>query len=197
MEKRKFEIIDPFYLIYAYSNGFFPMADSRDGPIHWYSPDPRAVFFIKDIKIPRTVRQLMRRKVFEIRFDYSFERTILECAKREDTWISDTIINSYINLHHLGYAHSVEAYQNEEFAGGLYGVALGAIFFGESMVSKVSNSSKVAFFHLVEHLRNRNFILIDSQFINPHTARLGAIEIPRETYLQILKSAIEMKDVHF
>lgn len=197
MEPKKFEIIDPYYLLYAYSNGFFPMADSRNGPIHWYSPDPRAVFFIKDIKIPRTVRQLIRRKVFEIRFDYSFERTILECANRKDTWLSDTIIHSYINLHHLDYAHSVEAYQNDEFVGGLYGVALGGIFFGESMISKVSNASKVAFFHLVEHLKNRNFILIDSQFINSHTASLGAVEIPREIYIRILKSAIAMKDIHF
>lgn len=197
MQESKLEIIDPDFLLYAYSNGFFPMADSRTGPIHWYSPDPRAVFIISEIKPPRTVRQLIRRKTFEIRFDFDFQKTISECANREDTWISDTIINSYINLHYLGYAHSVEAYQNQELVGGLYGIALGGIFFGESMFSKVSNASKVAFYYLIEHLRNRNFILIDSQFINPHTQSLGAIEIPRDTYLKILKVALEMKDVHF
>lgn len=197
MHNKRFEIIDPDFLLYAYSTGYFPMADSRTGPIHWYSPDPRAVFILNEIKPHRTVRQLIRRKVFDIRFDYDFKKTILECANREDTWISDLIINSYINLHYCGYAHSVEAYQDDNLVGGLYGVALGGIFFGESMFSRVSNASKVAFYYLVEHLKNRNFILIDSQFINSHTANLGAIEIPRDTYLKILKVAVEMKEVSF
>lgn len=119
------------------------------------------------------------------------------CANRPDTWINDVLINSYINLHHLGYAHSVETFKDGLLVGGLYGVAIGAAFFGESMFSLVSNASKVAFYHLIEHLKARNFILLDSQFINEHTKMLGAIEIPRYQYIKILKHAVKQKDVTF
>ncbi len=197
MRKNGIEIIEANVLISAYSSGFFPMADSPNGPIHWFSPDPRAIISIHTIKPPRSVRQLIKKGIFEIRKDSNFEQVIMLCANRPDTWINDTIINSYINLHSLGYAHSVETYQDGALVGGLYGVVIGAAFFGESMFSIVSNASKVAFYHLVEHLKGREFLLLDSQFINPHTQMLGAIEISRSQYLKILKIAIEKNNVSF
>ncbi len=197
MQKKESEIIEADVLLAAYSNGFFPMADSATGPVHWYSPDPRAIIPIYSVKPPHSVRQLLKKGVFEIRKDYNFEQVIMQCARRPDTWINNTIVNSYINLYRLGYAHSVETYQDGKLVGGLYGVAIGAAFFGESMFSLVSNASKVAFYHLVEHLKENGFVLLDSQFINPHTRMLGAIEIPRLQYLKILKIALEKKDVSF
>jgi leucyl/phenylalanyl-tRNA--protein transferase len=197
MEKKEIEIIDANILIAAYSNGFFPMADSVTGAIHWYSPDPRAIIPIYSVKPPHSMRQLLKKGVFEIRKDNNFEQVIMQCAKRPETWINDTIVNSYINLYRLGYAHSVETYQDGSLVGGLYGVTIGAAFFGESMFSVVSNASKVAFYHLVEHLKDRGFVLLDSQFINPHTKLLGAIEISRSQYLKILKIALEKKEVNF
>lgn len=197
MQKKEVEIIEANVLIAAYSNGFFPMADSATGPIHWYSPDPRAIIPIYSVKHSHSVRQLLKKGTFEIRKDQNFEHVIMQCANRPETWINNTIVNSYINLHRLGYAHSIEAYQDGTLVGGLYGVTIGAAFFGESMFSLVSNASKVAFYHLVEHLKGKGFVLLDSQFINPHTRMLGAIEIPRSQYLKILKIAIEKVDINF
>lgn len=197
MEKKEIEIIEANVLIVAYSNGFFPMADSATGHIHWYSPDPRAIIPIYSVKPSHSVRQLLKRGAFEIRRDHNFEQVIMQCARRPETWINDTIVNSYINLHRLGYAHSVEAYQDGKLVGGLYGVTINAAFFGESMFSLVSNASKVAFYHLVEHLKYKGFVLLDSQFINPHTKMLGAIEISRSQYLKILKIAIEKAGTNF
>lgn len=197
MRRKEIEIIEANVLILAYSNGFFPMANSTNGHIHWYSPDPRAIIPIDSVKPPHSVRQLLKKGVFEIRKDHNFEQVVMQCADRPYSWINDTIINSYINLHRLGYAHSVETYQNGILVGGLYGVTIGAAFFGESMFSVVSNASKVAFYHLVEHLNEKGFVLLDSQFINPHTKMLGAIEIPRTQYLKILKIALEKKNVGF
>ncbi len=190
-------IIPPDLLIAAYSNGFFPMADGADGEIHWYSPDPRAIFPIYQIKPSHSMRKLLKKNIFEVKFDTAFDEVIRQCANREETWISHTMIVSYSLLHKLGYAHSVETYLDCELVGGLYGVSIGRAFFGESMFSKVSNASKVAFYHLVEHLKSKGFILLDSQFINKHTRSLGAIEIPRSQYLRILKTAISKQEIDF
>lgn len=194
---KNLRIIEPQLLIDAYCSGFFPMADPETGRIHWYSPDPRAIFPIYSIKPSHSMRQILKKNIFKTKIDTNFEKVILECANRPDSWINDIIINSYINLFKLGYAHSVETYLDDELVGGLYGVSINSAFFGESMFSKVSNASKVAFYHLIEHLKQKNFILLDSQFINPHTKMLGAIEIPRSQYLKILKFAISQYSINF
>mgnify|MGYP001125021502 CR=1 FL=1 len=197
MDRRNPELIDPQLLLDAYRSGFFPMADPETGKIHWFSPDPRAIFPIYSLKPSHSTRQILKKNIFEVRFDTNFEKVILECANRPDSWINEVIINSYINLYRLGFAHSVEAYIDGKLVGGLYGVSICAAFFGESMFSKVSNASKVAFYHLIEHLKSKNFVLLDSQFINPHTQMLGAIEIPRSQYLKILKFAISQHLISF
>lgn len=183
--------LNPEVLLSAYSQGWFPMAESKNGDIYWHSPDPRAIIPLYEIKTPKSVRQILNRKEFEFTFNKSFADVIRACADRDDTWISNDIIRSYTILNELGYAHSVEAWQNGELVGGLYGVAIARAFFGESMFNTVSNASKAAFYMLVKTLKEKNFMLLDTQYINRHTQNLGAIEIPKETYLRILKKAIE------
>ncbi|MGB9771049.1 MAG: leucyl/phenylalanyl-tRNA--protein transferase [Candidatus Kapaibacteriota bacterium] len=197
MEHKESKIISPQLLLEAYQNGFFPMADPDSGEIEWFFPFVRAIFPIYSITPSHSMRRILKKNIFEVRINTSFEKVIMACANRPDTWINDVIINSYINLHKLGYAHSFETFKDGKLVGGLYGVSIGAAFFGESMFSLVSNASKVAFYHLVEHLKAKNFVLLDSQFINEHTKMLGAIEIPRNQYLKILKYAISRTDVSF
>ncbi len=179
-------------LLAAYSQGYFPMAESRDGDIYWHSPDPRAIFNIYEIEPPRSIRQIIRKGNFIITENRQFPEVIKACSVREDTWISDEIIESYINLHNEGYAQSVETWFNGELAGGLYGVTIGGAFFGESMFSLVSNASKIAFYYLVEKLRRLGFVLLDTQYLNEHTQLLGAVEIPKALYLKILKEAVNL-----
>ncbi|MFA6570063.1 MAG: leucyl/phenylalanyl-tRNA--protein transferase, partial [Bacteroidota bacterium] len=145
-------------LLDAYMNAYFPMAEPSDGKLYWYKPEMRAIFKLESIKTPRSVRKLINSGYFEIQVDKNFEQVIRSCSNRADTWISQEIIESYINLYRLGWAHSVETYFNGELAGGLYGVAIGGAFFGESMFYKVSNASKVAFYALTERLRSRGYI---------------------------------------
>ncbi len=185
------EIIEAHQLLAAYASGYFPMADHRDGTIRWFSPDPRAVIPLQSFRVTRSLRRTLAGKAFEIRLNTSFERVIRLCGAREDTWISETIVQSYLRLHTLGYAHSVEAWKDRELAGGLYGVALGAAFFGESMFTRTRDASKVALVHLVERLRARKFVLLDTQFLTPHLARFGAVEISRDLYLKGLAAALE------
>jgi len=185
--------LTPQLVLYGYSVGVFPMADA-DGSIGWYSPDPRCVFEYERFHVPRTVRQLIRRGVFEVRVDTAFDEVIRACAARaEGTWISPEIIAVYCELHRLGFAHSVECWQERELAGGLYGVALGAAFFGESMFHRVSNASKVALVALIERLKERRFELIDTQWSTPHLEIFGAVEIPRREYLRRLKHALTLE----
>ena len=183
-------IIQPDLLLAAYAAGYFPMADSRNGPIHWYSPDPRAIIPIDTLRISRSLRQTLTKKLFEIRVNTAFEEVMRACAEREETWISEDIIQSYVNLHHMGFAHSVESWQEGKLVGGLYGVSLGAAFFGESMFSLKRDASKVALVALVKQLRKQNFELLDTQFITPHLTQFGTTEISREEYLSLLKQAI-------
>jgi leucyl/phenylalanyl-tRNA--protein transferase len=192
----KHEKITPEMVLYAYSIGVFPMADP-DGQIHWYSPDPRAVFDLDRVRVPRTLRQTIRRCVFEVRVNTAFTRVIDACGKRpEGTWISPQIRRLYTSLHHMGFAHSVEAWRGGRLAGGLYGVALGGAFFGESMFHRVTDASKVALVALVERLGRRGFVLLDTQWLTPHLERFGAHEIPREEYLRRLKDALD-RDCRF
>ncbi|QRR02236.1 leucyl/phenylalanyl-tRNA--protein transferase [Dyadobacter sandarakinus] len=183
-------------LIYGYINGIFPMAES-DGSIYWYSPDPRAVIPIDTYKPPRSLRPVINRHHFEIRVDTDFEGVMRGCslprAKENGTWISETIISSYTALHQLGYAHSIEAYRENRLVGGLYGVAINGVFFGESMFTIESNASKVAFHYLMLMLRLNRFVLLDTQFINDNVLRYGAIEIPRLDYLTQLHKGLKMK----
>ncbi len=185
--------LTPELLLTAYSQGVFPMARD-DGRIDWYSPDPRAILPLDGLHVSRSLARLLRSGRYEVRFDTAFPDVILACAApgpgREETWISDEIIEAYIWLHELGFAHSVETWQDGELIGGLYGVALRGLFAGESMFSRRPNASKVALYHLVGRLRQRGFRLLDVQFTTPHLARLGAVEIGRERYLALLRVAM-------
>jgi leucyl/phenylalanyl-tRNA---protein transferase len=190
---RRPEIIEPEFLLAGYSAGYFPMADSRDGQVHWYSPLRRGVIPLDTFRISRSLGQTLRKGIFDVRLNTSFEEVIRACAERKDTWISEEIVRSYLRLHELGYAHSVEAWKEGMLAGGLYGVALGAAFFGESMFSREREASKVALVHLVERMRRTQFELLDTQFVTPHLAHFGAVEISRNDYLVLLRRAVRKK----
>lgn len=166
------------------------MADENTEEIFWHSPDPRAIFPINKIKKPKSLLKSSRKKGFQYSVNADFEFVIRACADREDTWISEDIINIYKDLHENGHAHSVETWMNDEIVGGLYGLAIGGAFFGESMFNTESDAAKASFYYLVEHLKMRGFILLDSQYINPFTEQLGAIEISRENYLSLLKESL-------
>lgn len=178
-------------LLAAYASGWFPMADET-GELSWYSPDPRGIIPLESFHVPARLRRVVRQGTFRVVVDAAFEDVIRACALAErepneaGTWISEEIIESYCHLHALGYAHSVEAWKGDELAGGLYGVALGGAFFGESMFHRVTDASKVALVSLVERLRSRGFTLLDTQWVTPHLRRFGAIEIPRDEYLRRL-----------
>jgi len=166
------------------------MAESRNGEIRWYSPDPRAIIPLDTFKVSRSLRQTLKKNLFLIRWNTSFEEVMRSCAERDDTWISEEIIKGYLELHRLGFAHSVESWKGGILSGGLYGVALGGAFFGESMFSRERDASKVALVHLVERLRENGFELLDTQFITPHLATFGTVEISRREYLILLKKAV-------
>lgn len=188
--------LTPDDLIYGYINGIFPMADS-DGTLYWYSPDPRAIIPIDTYKPPKSLRPVLNKNYFEIRFNHNFEGVMRGCAvarsDSDDTWISEEIIDAYTGLNGMGLAHSVEAYLDNELVGGLYGVSIGAAFFGESMFYTQPNASKVAFHYLIQTLRQQGFELLDTQFINDNVKRFGAIEIPKFQYLNLLRQATVKK----
>ncbi len=189
-DRKKKEQLDVEFLLLAYRHGYFPMADSRTGMISWYAPDPRAIIPLDAFKMSRSLGQIIGKGFFETRIDTAFEQVIRFCAEREETWISDEIVTTYTELHTQGYAHCVESWHKGALVGGLYGVAIGGAFFGESMFSRMPNASKVGLVHLVERLRRRGFRLLDTQFMNDHVRQFGAIEIPRATYLSILANAL-------
>ena len=188
-------------LLAAYMSGWFPMADDR-GELSWYSPDPRGIIPLDRFHVPARLARVVRRGVFEIRVDTAFEAVVRACAEAErepedtGTWISEEIVESYCALHDLGHAHSVEAWQDGRLAGGLYGVALGGAFFGESMFHRVTDASKVALAALVERLRARGFALLDTQWVTPHLLQFGATEIARDQYLRLLDASLR-REVSF
>jgi leucyl/phenylalanyl-tRNA---protein transferase len=184
-------MIEPELLLQGYRLGVFPMA-MADDTIEWFSPDPRAILPLDKFHMPHALRRVVKQETFEIRIDQRFSEVIHACAKREDTWINREIIQSYERLHELGYAHSVEAWSGEKLAGGLYGVAIGGAFFGESMFHWVRDASKVALVALVERLRARKFVLLDTQWLTPHLAQFGVVEISRTHYLRLLIRAVEL-----
>ena len=182
----------------AYSKGIFPWYE--DGmPILWWSPDPRMVLFPEKMIISHSLRQSIKKQQFTVTIDHAFEKVIRNCAKtprkgEDGTWITMEMQNAYIRLHEAGYAHSAEAWIDGELVGGLYGVALGKAFFGESMFNHVTNASKVALFHLVEKLSNWNFEIIDAQVYTNHLESLGGEMIPRSQYIHILEKALLIED---
>lgn len=190
---------DAELLLRAYARGIFPMADPRTGRISYYSPDPRAVLPLDgDFHVPRSVARVARSRVFEVRTDTAFERVIASCAQarpeRRETWLSPRLIAAYVELFARGFAHSVEAWRDGVLVGGLYGVHIGAAFFGESMFSRPEaggrDSSKLCLVTLVEWLRKGGFRLLDTQFSTPHLERFGCVEIPRDDYLDLLENAL-------
>ncbi|HAW08915.1 MAG TPA: leucyl/phenylalanyl-tRNA--protein transferase [Bacteroidetes bacterium] len=183
-------ILTPELILLAYRQGFFPMAESSDGEIYWHFPERRAIFPIYDIKVPRTIRKIQKQFIYSYDIDRNFEAVISNCANREETWINDEIIMLYTELFYMGFAHSVEVYRNNQLVGGLYGVAIGGAFFGESMFNLEPNTAKLAFYELIKILQNNKFSLLDSQYLNPFTHSLGAIEVSKEDYLQMLKNAL-------
>ena len=164
----------------------------EDDSIGWFSPDPRAIIPLDKFHVPHALRRVAGKKVFDVKIDNSFGEVIRGCAERKETWINREIIESYERLHELGYAHSVEAWSKDKLAGGLYGVAVGGAFFGESMFHRERDASKVALVALVERLRKRKFALLDTQWLTPHLEQFGAIEIPRAHYLKLLKRTVEL-----
>lgn len=189
--------LDPAALLYGYANGVFPMAESKnDANVFCVKPKMRGILPLESLHVSHSMRRFLKKNPFEIRFDCNFEAIVRACADREETWINKTIFDAYVTLFQNGCAHSVECYENGELAGGLYGVSLKSAFFGESMFSRRTNASKTALFHLVEHLKNGGFTLLDTQFLTPHLASMGGIEIPQEDYLILLRAALR-KDASF
>ena len=186
-------MLEPDLLLTAYRRGIFPMAVNARGTIGWFSPDPRAIIPLDDrFHIPHGLRRTLKKAPFEVTFDRAFPAVIRECAshRKEGTWISRQILASYSRLHKLGHAHSVEVWANGELVGGLYGVHIGAVFFGESMFHRATDASKVALVALVERLRQRSFVMLDTQWQTPHLQQFGTREIPRAEYLEILERAV-------
>ncbi|HRQ75479.1 MAG TPA: leucyl/phenylalanyl-tRNA--protein transferase [Phycisphaerales bacterium] len=192
---------DGVLLRWIYERGIFPMADAHAGRIEYYSPDPRGIIPLQPLNafhVPRNLAREVKRGRFDIRCDTAFEAVMRECAKArsEDngTWMSEALLEGYLELFHTGNAHSVEAWIGSSLVGGLYGVHIGAAFFGESMFSRPeqggTNASKVCLVHLVRWLQRQDFTLLDTQFWNPHLAQFGCIEIPRAAYLARLEAAI-------
>lgn len=168
------------------------MADIEDGAIFWYSPEVRAIFDLDKINFDKSTLKKIKKGTFSFSINKDFDFVIRSCSNRSNTWISEEIIDIYTELHNMGYAHSVEVWSEGSICGGLYGVAIGGAFFGESMFNLISDAAKAAFYFLAAHLKYQGFILLDSQYINPFTKQLGAFEIPKQEYLELLEEAIEL-----
>lgn len=185
-------VIEPTVLVQAYRQGVFPMA-LEDGEIGWFSPDPRGVLPLDHVHVPSRLARVIRSGRFEVAIDRDFEGVMRACAadRDEGTWISEEIIESYVALHRLGLAHSIETWREGRMVGGLYGVHLGGAFFGESMFHHETDASKVALMALVTRMRERGMSLLDIQWVTPHLAQFGAVEIPRAAYLARLNQVVD------
>ena len=185
--------LTPDLLLHGYASGIFPMAESRDDPdIFWVDPRMRGVLPLDRLHISRSLARAMRRSTWVVRLDTDFAGVVDGCADRADTWINAEIYALYGELHRSGFAHSVEIWEGNQLVGGVYGVTLGAAFFGESMFSRRTNASKMALAATVDHLRQTGFVLFDTQFLTPHLATLGAVEISRTAYRRQLAEALEL-----
>lgn len=193
--------VTPQLLLNAYASGVFPMSEGADDPsIFWVQPELRGILPLDKFHLPRSLRKAMRKNPFIVKVDTAFGDVMRLCAEeapdRTTTWINDTILESYQQLHQIGHAHSVECWQDEQLVGGLYGVKIGGAFFGESMFSRKTNASKVALTHLVHRLRLGGFSLLDTQFTTAHLERFGVIEVSRQNYEELLEPAINL-DANF
>jgi leucyl/phenylalanyl-tRNA---protein transferase len=188
--------LTPELLLYGYCQGIFPMAH-EDGQIYWYDPDPRAILPLETFHASRSLMRTIKRGLFHITVDEAFAAVIHACARarpgRDETWISPEVITAYSQLHELGFAHSVETWLDGRLVGGLYGVAIRGLFAGESMFSEANDASKVALVHLVDRLVKGNFQLLDVQFVTPHLAQFGALQIPRSEYQVRLAQALAVQ----
>ncbi|TAU83406.1 leucyl/phenylalanyl-tRNA--protein transferase [Rhizobium leguminosarum] len=200
--RRKSPGITPDILLRAYSIGLFPMAESADDPeIFWVEPELRGVLPFDHFHVSKSLAKTVRKKPFEIRFDHAFDQVIAACAEetsgRPSTWINRTIRSLYSTLFDMGHAHTVEAWEDDELVGGLYGVSLGSAFFGESMFSRRTDASKICLVHLVDRLRQRGFTLLDTQFTTEHLKTFGAIDVPKADYAAMLAAAMESPHLAF
>ncbi|TIX89474.1 leucyl/phenylalanyl-tRNA--protein transferase [Rhizobium sp. P44RR-XXIV] len=194
--------VTPEILLRTYSIGLFPMAESADDPeIFWVEPEVRGVLPLDGFHVSKSLAKTIRQQPFDIRFNTDFGGVILACAEqtsgRPSTWINQTIRSLYMTLHHIGHAHSVEAWEGDKLVGGLYGVSLGSAFFGESMFSRRTDASKICLVYLVERLRQRGFTLLDTQFTTEHLKTFGAIDVPKDDYSKMLEKAMESPNLSF
>jgi leucyl/phenylalanyl-tRNA---protein transferase len=190
-ERRRSKIIPASLLLEAYCTGIFPMA-TENGEIAWFSPDPRGILPLDAFHAPHGLKRVLKKNRFQIRLNTDFEAVIRACGERAETWISEEIVGSYVNLHQLGFAHSVEVWMDEKLVGGLYGVSVYGAFFGESMFHTVTDASKVALVELVNRLNERGFRLLDTQYVTSHLRTFGAVEIARPKYIRLLKQALAL-----
>jgi leucyl/phenylalanyl-tRNA--protein transferase len=184
-------MLDPVQLLCAYCEGVFPMGED-DGTVSWYRPQMRGILPVAEFHVPRRFLQSLRHSPFEVRWNTAFGDVMRGCADRAETWITDAILDSYQELHRLGFAHSAEVWREGRLMGGVYGVAIGGAFFGESMFSREPQASKTALVHLQWRLRERGFILHDTQWTTLHLAQFGGHEIPCARYLDLLARAIRL-----
>lgn len=199
---RYYPAITPEILLRAYSIGLFPMAEAADDPeIFWVDPEMRGILPLDTFHVSKSLAKAIRKAPFDIRFDTAFAEVVALCAEAADdrptTWINATIRELYSQLHALGHAHSVEAWEGDELVGGLYGVTLGSAFFGESMFSRRTNASKIPLVHLVERLKQKGFTLLDTQFTTEHLKTFGAIDVPKDDYLVLLRQAVDKPHLDF
>lgn len=184
-------LLDPQILLGAYTEGVFPMAE--DGEIFWFSPTKRGVIPVDErFHIPKGLRRTLKKRPFEIRWDTSFRKVMEGCAEREQTWIDPVILESYCHLHEIGFAHSVECWDEDGLQGGLYGIRMEGAFFGESMFSRKTDASKVALVKLVEWLREEGVILLDTQWMTEHLKQFGGYEVPKDIYHEMLDEALSV-----
>ncbi|WP_028878578.1 leucyl/phenylalanyl-tRNA--protein transferase [Terasakiella pusilla] len=202
MDRSERYVITAETLLRAYAAGVFPMAETRDSnDLFWVDPEERGIFPLNGFKFSKSLYKTVRQNKFEIRVDQNFNAVMEKCAEstqdRPDTWMNEDVFRLYNELFEMGCAHCIECWQNDELVGGLYGVSLGAAFFGESMFSRRSNASKVALAHLIARLRLSGYCLLDTQFVTDHLASLGAIEVPRRTYHLLLDEALQVVTAAF
>lgn len=183
------ELLRPGNMIRLYASGAFPMADEKTNKINWYMPELRTIIPVDKFNYPRSLRKFLQKNNYETRFDTEFIKVVNHCADRDSTWISQKLIEAYLRLKKLGYVHTVETWENNNLIGGLYGVTFRGAFFGESMFSKKSQASKSALINLLFHLQEKNFALLDVQFLTSHLKMFGAIEIGMEQYSDLLNTA--------
>jgi len=189
MTSKREGLIPPETLLGAYVQGVFPMADENG--LAWFSPERRGLIPLDErFHVPHGLRRALKKRPFDVRWNTAFREVMLGCADRDETWIDETILASYCELHRLGFAHSIECWDEEGLQGGLYGVAIGRVFFGESMFSRKTDASKIALVHLVAMLREKNFQLLDTQWLTEHLKQFGGYEVPRKIYLRLLSDAV-------